>query len=81
MPGKAFHDLRHHFISYCVMSGVGFMTIAEWVGHRDGGILVAKVYGHLAEVHKKSQAQRVNFGPVALDKEAALQGPIVNSAA
>lgn len=63
MAGKAFHDLRHHFISYCVMSGIDFMTIAAWVGHRDGGILVGKVYGHLADSHKKEQAQRLNFGP------------------
>jgi integrase len=63
LAGKAFHDMRHHFISYCVMSGIDFMTIAEWVGHRDGGILIGKVYGHLADTHKKEQAQRLNFGP------------------
>jgi len=33
-----FHDCRHHFISYAVMSGIDFMTIARWVGHKDGGI-------------------------------------------
>ena len=65
MTAKAFHDLRHHFISYSVMSGIDYMTIAEWVGHRDGGILIGKVYGHLADSHKKEQAQRLNFGPVA----------------
>ena len=68
MDGKAFHDLRHHFISYCVMSGIDYMTIAEWVGHRDGGILIGKVYGHLADSHKKEQAQRVNFGPVGIKR-------------
>lgn len=56
-----FHDLRHHFISYCVMSGIDYMTIAKWVGHKDGGILIGKVYGHLAETHTKEQAKRVNF--------------------
>jgi integrase len=63
LAAKAFHDLRHHFISYAVMSGIDFMTIASWVGHRDGGILIGKVYGHLADSHKKEQAQRLNFGP------------------
>ena len=62
--GIAFHDLRHHFISYAVMSGLDFMTIAAWVGHRDGGILIGKVYGHLADSHKKAQAEKLNFGPV-----------------
>lgn len=63
LANKAFHDMRHHFISYSVMSGIDYMTIAEWVGHRDGGVLIGKVYGHLADSHKKEQAQRLNFGP------------------
>jgi integrase len=61
---KAFHDLRHFFISYCVMSGLDYMTIAAWVGHHDGGVLIGKVYGHLADTHKKEQAKKINFGPV-----------------
>jgi integrase len=60
-----FHDLRHYFISYCVMSGIDFMTIAKWVGHQDGGILIGKVYGHLSNEHAQRQAQRVNFGPTS----------------
>jgi hypothetical protein len=40
LPQFGFHDCRHHFISMCVMSGVDYMTIAEWVGHQDGGILI-----------------------------------------
>ncbi len=57
----AFHDCRHHFISYCVMSGIDFMTIALWAGHKDGGILIGKVYGHLTNEHSKAQAARVRF--------------------
>ena len=58
-----FHDCRHHFISYAVMSGIDFMTIARWVGHKDGGILIGKVYGHLSNGHAQAQAARLNFGP------------------
>jgi len=65
-----FHDCRHHFISYAVMSGIDFMTIARWVGHKDGGILIGKVYGHLSNEHAQLQAARMNFGPVALAKAA-----------
>jgi integrase len=73
LRGIGFHDLRHHFISYAVMSGIDFMTIAAWVGHKDGGVLIGKVYGHLADAHKKEQAQRLNFGPVivVVDKAAS----------
>jgi integrase len=66
MPDFNFHDCRHYFVSMCVMSGIDYMTIAEWVGHQDGGVLVGKVYGHLAATHKKEQAQRVNFGPTVV---------------
>jgi integrase len=60
-PSFGFHDCRHHFISFCVMSGIDFMTIARWVGHADGGVLIGKVYGHLADAHTRTMAQRVNF--------------------
>lgn len=63
MPTFGFHDCRHHFISYAVMSGIDFMTIARWVGHKDGGILLGKAYGHLSNEHAQTQAARMNFGP------------------
>jgi integrase len=61
-----FHDCRHFFISMCVMSGIDYMTIARWVGHQDGGVLIGKVYGHLSNEHAQLQARRVNFGPVVV---------------
>jgi integrase len=66
MPKFNFHDCRHHFISMCVMAGIDFMTIAAWVGHKDGGVLIGKVYGHLANEHKKAMAAKLNFEPVVL---------------
>jgi integrase len=66
MPNFSFHDCRHHFISMCVMSGIDFMTIAAWVGHKDGGVLIGKVYGHLANEHRKAMADRLNFEPAAV---------------
>lgn len=61
MPSFGFHDCRHYFISRCVMSGIDYMTIAKWVGHQDGGVLIGKVYGHLNDEHAKKQAQRIEF--------------------
>jgi integrase len=61
-----FHDCRHFFISYCVMSGIDYMTIARWVGHKDGGVLIGKVYGHLNNEHAKTQAARLQFSPVLM---------------
>jgi hypothetical protein len=28
-------------------AGVDFKVIVGWIGHKDGGVLVAKTYGHL----------------------------------
>ena len=61
LPKFGFHDLRHYFISTCVMSGIDFMTIARWVGHQDGGALIGRVYGHLSNEHAQRQARQVSF--------------------
>lgn len=66
LPKFGFHDCRHFFASFCVMSGIDYMTIARWLGHSDGGILVAKVYGHLSNEYTQSQAAKVRFEPVIL---------------
>jgi len=69
MAGFNFHDLRHHFISMAVMSRIDYMTIAAWVGHRDGGVLIGKVYGHLANEHKKAMADKLTFKPVPAEQD------------
>src|SRR5438874_4885011 len=56
-----FHDLRHYFCSIGVMAWIDFMTIAAWAGHKDGGILIGKVYGHLLDEHRQRAAKRVTF--------------------
>jgi len=61
LPHLGFHDFRHLFISKCVMAGVDYMTIAEWVGHQDGGVLIGKVYGHLNDQHKANTAKRLTL--------------------
>jgi integrase len=57
-----FHDLRHYFCSMCVMAGIDFMTIAVWLGHKDNGILVGKVYGHLLDEHRHKMAAKLAIG-------------------
>lgn len=64
-----FHDCRHHFISMGVMSGIDYMTLARWVGHQDGGILIGRVYGHLSNEHAQRQAKRMVFEPEAAKDE------------
>ncbi len=61
LPNVGFHDLRHYFASMCVMNGIDYMTTSDWLGHKDGGILVGKVYGHLLDTHKKAAAKKLSF--------------------
>ena len=42
-------------------AGVDFMTIAAWLGHSDGGVLVDKNYGHLADEHKRRMAESLSI--------------------
>jgi integrase len=64
-----FHDLRHFFTSRAVMSGIDFKTIAEWLGHKDGGMLVCKVYSHLLPDHRRQMAQRLVFKAAVVARE------------
>ena len=58
------HDLRHLFATRCIESGVDIPTVSRWLGHKDGGALAMKTYGHLRREHSIAQAQRVTFSPV-----------------
>ena len=55
------HDLRHLFATTCIESGVDVPTVARWLGHKDGGVLALKTYGHLREAHSSKAAARVTF--------------------
>ena len=62
MEPLSHHDLRHLFATMCIESGVDVPTVSRWLGHRDGGILAMKVYGHLRNEHSLAAASRVSFG-------------------
>ena len=55
------HDLRHLFATICIESGVDIPTVSRWLGHKDGGALAMKVYGHLRDQHSVAMAQKVSF--------------------
>jgi len=57
------HDLRHFFATICIESGVDIPTVSRWLGHKDGGVLAMKTYGHLRREHSVAQAQKVSFHP------------------
>jgi integrase len=68
LPEFTHHHLRHFFCSNAIEAGVDFKTIAGWLGHKDGGILVAKTYGHLRDEHSAAMATRMTFDVVGADR-------------
>lgn len=61
IPRITHHDLRHLFATRCIESAVDIPTVSRWLGHKDGGALAMKVYGHLRDQHSVAMAQRVTF--------------------
>jgi integrase len=55
------HDLRHLFATRCIESGVDIPAVSRWLGHKDGGTLAMKTYGHLRDEHSTTMAQKVVF--------------------
>jgi integrase len=55
------HDLRHLFATRCIEAGVDISTVSRWLGHRDGGALAMKTYGHLKDEHSQAMAAKVKF--------------------
>jgi integrase len=61
MPRITHHDLRHLFATRCIESGVDVPTVSRWLGHKDGGALAMRVYGHLRDQHSVEMAEKVKF--------------------
>lgn len=53
------HDLRHWFATHAIESGVDVPTVAKWLGHKDGGTLAMRVYGHMRDEHSQSSAKKL----------------------
>lgn len=73
LPKHHHHTMRHFFCSNCIEAGVDFKVIAGWLGHVDGGILVAKTYGHLRDQHSAMMAKRITFDASAAEPENVVQ--------
>ncbi len=61
LPVYSHHDFRHFFATTCIEAGVDIPTVSRWLGHKDGGALAMKVYGHLRQEHSYSQIKLVSF--------------------
>ncbi|PAW79156.1 MAG: hypothetical protein B9S32_04160 [Verrucomicrobia bacterium Tous-C9LFEB] len=66
-PRIGHHDLRHLFATTAIEAGIDIPTVAKIMGHKDGGALAMKVYGHLRDEHAQAAMSKVSFG--SLDKK------------
>jgi hypothetical protein len=41
------------------MANVDRFTLVEWLGHADGGKLIAKTYGHLSAEFQQKRAKKL----------------------
>jgi len=68
------HDLRHLFATRCIESGVDIPTVSRWLGHKDGGALAMRVYGHLRDQHSVAMAQKVSFSNTKPENGVLISG-------
>lgn len=73
LPRITHHDLRHLFATASIESGVDIPTLSRWLGHRDGGALALKTYGHLRREHSVAQALKVSFAPVVSEQSNVIE--------
>ncbi len=58
------HDLRHLYATILIEHGIDIPTVARLLGHKDGGVLAMRTYGHLRDEHARKSLERVSFGCV-----------------
>jgi integrase len=79
IPRFTTHALRHLFGTACLEAGVDVRTVAGWLGHKDNGALLLKVYSHIREQHESEMIRKVRFAPSA-SPEVTATNPVVSGA-
>jgi integrase len=60
------HDLRHLFATTLIEHGIDIPTVARLLGHKDGGALAMRTYGHLRDEHAQKVMARVSYSDQAI---------------
>ena len=61
MARMTHHDCRHFFVVTALQAGVDVRTIATWLGHSDGGVLLLRTYGEYTAEHGAAMAAKMEF--------------------
>jgi integrase len=62
LPHFTHRSLRRMFITRAIELGVDVKTIAQWQGHKDGGLLILRAYSHVRPVHSQRMAALLTDG-------------------
>ena len=65
-PGIAIRNIQAHHCEHWLtdrggQAGVDIPTVSRWLGHKDGGALAMRVYGHLRNEHSTRSIALVKF--------------------
>ena len=66
LPHFGHHSFRHFFATDAIESGVNVRTLAQWLGHLDGGQLLLKTYAHVWPQQEAEAAAKMQFNAFAL---------------
>ena len=59
VPHLRIHDLRHFFASWAMECGIDVRVLAQWLGHKDHGVLLLRRYAHVRDEHNLASAQKL----------------------
>ncbi len=76
ITGVNFHDMRHTFISWCVMSGVDIRTVQELAGHKSLDMTLK--YSHLAPDHVMQAVNLLSYE--IKEPETTTEAPVITQA-
>lgn len=63
VPRMGHHTLRHYFTTLALSKGIPPHIVADWIGHKDKGITLIKIYSHMIREQSASYAPRLSYAP------------------
>jgi integrase len=62
LPAYSHRSFRRMFIVRAIEKGIDVKVIAEWQGHKDGGMLILGTYSHVRAAHSERMAALMTAG-------------------
>lgn len=63
IPRLTHHRFRDLFATTAIECGIDIPTVSRWLGHRDGGALLMRVYAHIRDDYAQAAVEKLSFDP------------------